>query len=99
MKGLDIIMEKENINAFMLYGINGKVTTDECIKNEIIIIFLSVLLIVIGVKKSIIFFILGVVPILSYLVSIIKLKSASKKPGKKEVTIDGVFFILHSGIF
>ena len=37
------MMEKENIKAFMLYGIDDETTFKECIKNEMLIIFISIL--------------------------------------------------------
>lgn len=92
-------MEKENFKKYMLYGLEEKTTFDKCIKNEIVIILLSALLIYIGVKKSIIFFILGLIPILVYLISIIKLKSANKKLYGRDGTIEGVYYIFHAGIY
>lgn len=91
-------MEKEDMKAFMLYGINGKITFEECIKNEITMVLISILLIYIGINKSVMFLILGAIPGIAYLISIIKLKSINKKPGGKEEIIEGVYYLLHNGI-
>ena len=72
-------MEKENFKEYLLYGLDGKTPFVQCIKNEIVVILLSILLIYLGIVQSIIFLILGLVPVLAYLIFIIKLKSANKK--------------------
>ena len=92
-------MEKENFKKYMLYGLDGKTPFDQCIKNEIVVILLSVLLIYIGIMQSIIFLILGLVPVLAYLIFIIKLKSANKKLYGNDQVIEGVYYILNMGIY
>lgn len=83
-------MEKENINAYMLYEIDGDITVKECIKNEIFLLFFSALSICLGMG-NIIFIILNIVPIVVYGISVFKLKD--------EYIIEGVYYILHNGIF
>lgn len=91
-----IKLDKDNFKAYILYGINQKVTFDDCIKNGILILLLSALLIAIGIKKSIAFLFWGIVPILVYLLLVVKLRPKDKNSGRKE---EGLFYILHNGVF
>lgn len=84
------MMEKEKIKKYMLYEIDGDITVKECIKNEILLLFFSALSIYLGMG-NIIFIILNIVPIVVYSISIFKLKD--------EYIIEGVYYILHNGIF
>lgn len=85
-------MEKENFKAYILYGINGKVTFEECIKNEVLIIIISLLLFVTIGRINKIFLVLGILPVFAYFISVLKLS-------KKGQIIEGVFYLLHMGIF
>lgn len=85
------MMEKENFKAYILYGINGKTTFNECIKNGVLIIFISLLLFVTIGRNNKIFLVLGILPIFVYFIATLKLS----KKGQK---IEGVFYLLHSGI-
>lgn len=60
---------------------------------------MSALLIAIGIKKSIVFLFLGAVPILAYLLVVVKLRPTDKNPSEKEGMEEGIFYILHNGVF
>lgn len=85
------MMEKENFKNYILYGINGKTTFKECIKNEVLIIIISLLLFVTIGRSSKIFLVLGILPAFAYFISVLKLS-------KKGQIIEGVFYLLHNGI-
>lgn len=84
------IMKKEDIKTFMLYGINRKVTIKECVKDGVLILFFSLISICVG-AGNIIFLLLNLIPLSACVISIFKLKKGD--------TIEGVFYILYSGIF
>lgn len=81
--------EKENFKEYMLYGIKEKIAFKECVKNEILIILFSLPSIIIGVVDNV-FGLLGILPIIFYLMFIYKLK--------KGQTIEGIRYILHNGV-
>lgn len=82
--------EKENYEAYMLYGIKENISFKKCIENEILIILLSLPSIIIGVKDNILG-LLGILPIVFYFIFILKLK--------KGQVIEGIKYILHNGVF
>lgn len=82
--------ERDKVEEFISYGINDKITLKECIENELLIILLSLPSIIIGVIYNI-SGILGLLPIALYLMFVVKLK--------KGKVIEGIFCILHNGVF
>lgn len=82
--------ERDKYEEFVSYGINNKISVKECIKNESIIILFSLPLIIMGVTYNICG-VLGIIPIVLYPIFVSKLK--------KGQTIEGIFCILHSGVF
>lgn len=83
-------MEKENIKAFMLYDIDEETTFMKSIKREILIIIFSIIVIIFSMN-NIIFIILGILPGVIHMISVLKLG--------EEGTVKGVYNILHNGIF
>lgn len=81
--------ERDKVEEFISYGINDKITLKECIKNELLIILLSLPSIIIGETYNI-SGIFGLLPIVLYPIFAVKLKN-----GK---TIEGIYCILHNGV-
>lgn len=82
--------ENESFEEYMLYGIKEKISLKKCVENEILIILFSLPSIIIGVRSNILGM-LVFLPIIFYLIFIFK--------SKKGQTIEGVWYILHNGVF
>lgn len=83
-------MDKDNFEKYILLGIEGKISVRKYIECEILIILSSLPLIVVE-RHNYIFLLLCLSPIILY--SIFIIKEGKGKP------IEGMYFILHNGIF
>lgn len=82
--------EKDKFEEYISYGINDKITLKECIENELLIILLSLPTIIVGTTYNM-SGIIGLLPITLYPIFVFKLK--------KGKIIEGIFCILHNGVF
>lgn len=84
------MVEKENIKIYMLHDIKEETVFMECIKNELAILLFTALVFVFSMK-NIVFIILGILPSIVYLITVLSLH--------EEGTVKGISNILHNGIF
>lgn len=81
--------EREKFEEYMLYGIKEKITLKKCIKNELCVIFFSLLSLAVA-QGHIALWLLNALPIILYPIFAIKYK--------KRQTVEGALFILHNGV-
>ena len=87
------VAERENVEEDMLYGIEKRITLKECIKNEVLIMFLSLLSLVFPVfvlERSDVLCILHILPIILHPIFIVKYR---KNILHNAVFIGCIFFI------
>lgn len=82
--------ERENFEEYMLYGIKEEISVKKCIEYEMLLVLFSLPSIVMGVKSNTLG-LLGILPVIFYLVFVIKVK--------KGQVIKGAQYILHNGFW
>ncbi|MBD5541643.1 MAG: hypothetical protein HDR00_10735 [Lachnospiraceae bacterium] len=81
--------EREKFEEYILYGIKEEIPFKKCIEYEILLILFSLPSVIMGIIDNM-FGLLGILPVVFYLVFIIK--------AKKGQAIEGVRYILHNGV-
>lgn len=83
--------EQENLKKVMLLGIENTTSLKECIKYEIMLIFVSIPLIVFNiVLKKYIFLTLSILPAILHLLCAVKFMSGRKIEGIREILYSGI---------
>ena len=65
------VTDREKFEEYMSYGVNEKISVKKCLENELLLLLFSLPSIILGVKNNI-FWIIGILPVLVYLVFVVK---------------------------
>lgn len=82
--------DREKFEEYMLYGVKEKISLKKGIENELLIILFSMPSFIMGMKDNI-SWVFALLPMIFYLVFIVRFQ--------KERKMEGIYYILHNGVF